>query len=112
MKPEFPSRFFQVVIDIKDGDIITFKNEGEYIVFPDGTKVFAIHAENASVEKDIRLNKTSYNNLAKQYGEDCSKWIGKAAQANIVKQAVRGELRDVIYLNLPNLDERSNVIKE
>ena len=43
-------------------------------------------------------NETSKRKIVQKYGDDTDKWIGKSDEFNVVKQNVRGEIKDVIYL--------------
>ena len=48
--------------------------------------------------KDWIPNETSKRKLCQKYGPDTDKWIGKIDEFEVVKQNVRGEIKDVIYL--------------
>lgn len=43
-------------------------------------------------------NETSKRKLCLKYGPDTDKWIGMKDEFEVVKQNVRGEIKDVIYL--------------
>ncbi|HUX62093.1 MAG TPA: hypothetical protein VMV32_12335 [Ignavibacteriaceae bacterium] len=48
--------------------------------------------------KDWIPNETTKRKLVLKFGDDADKWIGKTAELEIVKQNVRGEMKDVLYL--------------
>jgi len=49
------------------------------------------------VEKIYGMNKTSCGNLMEAYGEDTSSWKGKKIRFELLKQNVRGQMKEVIY---------------
>ena len=48
--------------------------------------------------KDWIPNETSKRKLVIAFGPDTLKWIGHGGEFDVVKQNVRGEIKDVIYL--------------
>ena len=48
--------------------------------------------------KDWIPNETSKRKLVLKYGPDTDKWIDKTEEFDVLKQNVRGEVKDVIYL--------------
>ena len=48
--------------------------------------------------KDWIPNETCKRKLVLKYGPDTDKWIGKTEEFDVLKQNVRGEVKDVIYL--------------
>lgn len=67
----------------------------------DGTEakklVLPIKLSNGKV-RDWIPNKTSLKKLIELYDDDTDKWVGKSAEFEIVKQNVRGEMKDVIFV--------------
>lgn len=95
--------------EVKNGDVITFKTEGEWIentkyTYPDGNaKVdFVIKVELNGEEKSMRLNKTNRDIVISAYGNDTSKWIGKNAKITKEKMLVAGKKMDCIILEVEN----------
>jgi len=93
--------------EVKDGDIITFKNEGVWIEntmykYPDGNpKVdFVVKVEINGEEKSKRLNKKNRETVIEAYGNDTSKWIGKTAKITKEKMLVAGKKHDCILLEI------------
>lgn len=43
-------------------------------------------------------NKTSEKKLKAKHGKDTDKWIGKAEEFELIRQNVRGEMKDVIFV--------------
>ena len=54
--------------------------------------------------KDWIPNETSKRKLVLKYGPDTLKWIGKTEEFDVMKQNVRGEIKDVIYLKQFNME--------
>ena len=48
--------------------------------------------------RDWIPNKTSIKRLIELYDDDTDKWVGKKATFEIVKQNVRGEMKDVVFV--------------
>jgi hypothetical protein len=93
--------------DVATGDIITIKDEGEWIEssrwkYEDGNpKVdFVISVEIKGVVKKMRLNKTNRDILVEAYDSDTADWIGKQAVINIEKVMVGGKKMDCIILSV------------
>ncbi|MCK4478434.1 hypothetical protein KAU88_07920 [Candidatus Bathyarchaeota archaeon] len=42
-------------------------------------------------------NKTTLKKLATVFGDDTDGWLGKRVKLSILKQNVRGEMRNVVY---------------
>lgn len=59
--------------------------------------VVPIELSNKKV-KDWIPNETSKKKLCVKYGPDTDKWIGKTEEFEPVKQNVRGEIKDVLYI--------------
>jgi hypothetical protein len=89
--------------DVKDGDVVTFLDEGVYKNAEDtpfGRPVFQITLKLPDGQVKIAtINRTSRKELAKAYGDDTKSWIKRQARVTKVKQNVRGELKDVIYFH-------------
>ena len=73
--------------DVKQGDIITFLSEGEWVAsakytYADGTprKDFLLKVKHGEVDKDMRLNATNKKILIKAFGDETKEWIGKTAK--------------------------------
>ena len=47
---------------------------------------------------DYYPNKTSQKVLARNFGYDMDNWVGKVGEMEVLKQKVRGENRNVIYI--------------
>ena len=48
--------------------------------------------------KAITFNNTSTKNVAKAYGKDSKKWIGKKVTVKKLKQMVSGKEKEIIYI--------------
>ena len=82
--------------DIKDGDKVTIKNEGEQISGQYGIQdVFKILTENG--ELNANFNQTSINAIVKEFGKSSSSWIDKEVIVHAIKQNVSGKFLDVYY---------------
>ena len=76
--------------DVKDGDLVTFKTEGEWIesrkyTYPDGNprSDFVITVDYKGEERSLRVNKVSRDELIPAYGNDTTLWVGKQAKITI-----------------------------
>jgi len=92
----------QTLEELKDKSF-TFANPGamEQMSQADGkTKPKLVIGIKLSNEKltDWIPNNTCLKVLRKKYGNDTNLWTGKKAVFEVVKQNVRGELKDVIFV--------------
>jgi len=81
---------------------LEFTDEGELrlIELEDGTKrsVFDIGVKLPNGQKRIwTMNTTSQRLVASKYGTETKDWVGKKVRVKVVQQAIRGELKNVIY---------------
>ena len=94
---------FASATDLKTGDVLTFKTPGQLKTAeetPFGREVFQIEVEMPNGEQKIlTVNRTSIRNLSKVYGDETEKWVDEQAVVNILQQNVRGDIKDVVYLN-------------
>jgi len=80
---------FLKVEDVKQGDVITIKSEGEKVESKfkdeDGAIKYQYNfkVEINGTEKVLSFNKSSLKNLGDAYGYESSGWIGKQALINI-----------------------------
>jgi hypothetical protein len=76
----------------------TILNEGKIEEFEKNKKL-VIEVEISGEIYKYALNKTSYENLSKEWGEESKKWVGNVVLFNIMK--VRGN-EGVIAIPFPN----------
>lgn len=86
---------------VETGEVIEITRKARYISSEEST------FGRAYLEIPVRLangkskiwtpNKTTLKRMAKVFGDDADTWIGQKVRLEIVKQNVRGEMRDVIY---------------
>ena len=86
---------------IEDGDIIEIVGKARYVsaeeaAFGRPYLEIAVKLPNGKT-KIWAPNKTTLKKLAKAFGDDADTWIDKRVKLTIVKQNVRGEMRDVVY---------------
>jgi len=98
--------------DIKDGDIISFLNEGEvvhgdYQGKPTTQNIFVIKCVDGQ-EKNLGVNQTSINNVVDSYGKESKEWVGKPLRVWLNRENVSGTFRLVVYLTHPDLDLECN----
>ncbi|MBM3708436.1 MAG: hypothetical protein FJW69_08915 [Actinobacteria bacterium] len=79
--PKFESRFLKANENVRDGDIITFLNAGEY---REKRLILTVRVERTREEKLFSLNKTNYENTKALYGENTDDWVGKKMKVRIV----------------------------
>ena len=92
--------------DVKQGDLITFLNEGEWVAsakytYADGTprKDFLLKVKHGESEKDMRLNATNKKLMIKAFGEETKDWIGKTANLTTADIMVSGKLMKTIMIS-------------
>ena len=92
--------------DVKQGDIITFLDEGALVpsakyTYTDGTprKDFLLKVKHNDVEKDMRLNATNKKLLIKALGDETSAWIGKTAKLTTADIMVNSKLMKTIIMS-------------
>lgn len=112
MKVKVESAFVSAGVDVRDGDIITFLNEGEERENERFGKVQLVVLVRlpSGAEKSLSLNNSSKRAMIEVYGDDTSAWVLKEARVNIVKQLVQGKTKSVIILSHPNKDSEGNLI--
>lgn len=78
------------VDDVKEGDLVTFKDEGTWVestkyTYPDGNpkQDFVMKIDYKGQEYSIRINKFSRDELVPVYSNDTKNWIGKHAKISI-----------------------------
>lgn len=98
--------------DIGAGVEVEFLNEGG--INPKSetgldNDLFEIEIKLPSGEKRAwTMNKTSQRAVARQFGMDTNKWIGKKVKLMTVQQNINGQLKDVVYVKGP--ESPSNVV--
>ena len=85
--------------DIKDGDIVEIANEGKQVEGQFGLQNLFLIKTKDGKEGNMSLNQTSLNNLIDAFGEDATKWIGKAAKVWAILSNVQGKMLKVYYLS-------------
>ena len=85
--------------DIKDGDVVEIANEGKQIEGQFGLQNLFLIKTKDGKEGNLSLNQTSLNNLIDAFGEDATKWIGKAVKVWAILSNVQGKMLKVYYLS-------------
>lgn len=92
--------------EVKQGQVLTFKNEGEWIestkyTYTDGRpkKQLVFKVDVDGQEYDFTVNATNMKAVIELYGRDTAKWVGQRLMVNLVKALVSGELKDCIVLS-------------
>jgi hypothetical protein len=95
--------------NVKNGDVITFQSEGEWIesrkfTNKDGSpkSQFIIKVGLNGTQFDMSLNGMNRKALINAFGDETSGWNGRKASINVVKSLVSGEMKDVIVLTPMN----------
>lgn len=96
--------------NVKDGDLITFKDEGSWVesakyTYDDGNpkQDFVMKVEHKGKEYSLRVNKFSRDELVPVYGTDTKGWIGK--QAKVAIENYRSLGKKGIILTAPSKEE-------
>ena len=88
-------------VDIKDGDVVTIQDQGQWIEGQYGQQC-VVKVETNSGPKNANFNQTSINILHDEFGGDTSKWIGKSVTIRVKKDTVAGKKVDIYYFVTPN----------
>ena len=86
--------------DVKDGEVITIKDEGELHSFDqrDGTKRKRLVIGLKEYSKKLVINETSKNELGSKWGGDTAAWVGKKAKVSITIVVIQGRATKAIFL--------------
>jgi len=93
--------------DVKQGDILIFKDEGGYkqVDFSktkDGKDIKEIYQITVTLpngkDKTLTLNSTSRTALKEGFGNDTQNWVGRKGMVNLVKQLCFGKMMDVLVI--------------
>ena len=87
--------------DIKDGDVVTIKNEGQRVEGQFGEQ-FVISVETPNGEKNVSFNKTTLNILHDELGEETADWVGKEVLIKTQKRVINGKKVEVYYFVTPD----------
>lgn len=94
--------------EVSSGTVVTV--EGAGVLRPANETPFnkevfelPIKLPNGSV-KNWTANKTTLKRLVEVWGDDTAKWVGKQIRIEVVKQNIRGQVKDVIY-GFPVIEE-------
>lgn len=86
---------------LNNGDIVEILNEGKFLEAeetPFKRSAFQIDVRLQNGSKKVwTMNKTTRKRLAAAYGDDSKEWVGRRVRVEILKQTIRGELKNVIY---------------
>lgn len=101
LKKTIAGQWAKLKDDFSEGDILTIKDSGKEIEGEFGIQyVFEIEVPSGE-KRNLSFNATSRRKLIEVYGEDTEQWIDKEVKVWVVKQAVQGKLRSVVYLTAP-----------
>jgi hypothetical protein len=119
MDMQVESKFLKAGVNVKDGDLVEFVNEGTETMSDYKDKNGAPKLKiNITVklangkEVEASLNIPSRKNLVEAYGRDSKNWVGKSARVNVLKQLVGKEMKQVVVFTHPSKDADGNVIIE
>lgn len=106
MKITIPSRFIKPE-DVADGNEIEILEEAQWEhndQFDRDVLQCEVKLPNGEV-KTITLNNTSIRWITDQLGDESKNWIGKKVPIYKLKQNVRGKVKDVLYIGIPENDD-------
>jgi len=63
-------------------------------------------------EKIYGVNKTSAKNIAETYGDNTKDWINKKIRFEVLRQNVRGQMKDVVYAYAFEGSDQPKVVEE
>ena len=103
--------------NVKNGDTLTFTNEGEIVTspkytYPDGTpkKDLVIKATHNGAEVDFTINATNKKTLISSFGDDTALWNGKSVKIAIANVMIGGATKKSIIVE--GAVDKSNVSYE
>ncbi len=87
--------------DVRDGDVVVIVEEPkrrskEDTGFDRDVWGVKVQLPNKN-QKDWTLNKTTYNTLWDEFGDNSANWLGKKVRISTEKRRVRGEMKTVLY---------------
>jgi len=118
LKKFYAGAYLKIGDTCEHGDTIKFTNAGSNEGSVEEPKIqFVVEVSRKGKvlsEKKFSLNKTNFMTVAKAYGTNSDKWVGKEFVINSVKvrSPKSGELVDGIVLSLPNHDEEGEVVTQ
>lgn len=105
--PILENKKFLKTSEVQSGDIIKFKDEGEWVeskkfTYPDGTprNDFMITVEINGENRSLRLNKTNRDVLVAVFGKDTMGWVGKEVKLHKVNALVAGKMMDTLMVEI------------
>jgi hypothetical protein len=91
--------------NIKQGDLITILNEGEFVAsakytYPNGEprKDFLIKIKHNDQEADMRINATNKKVLVAAFGDETSAWVNKQVKLDTANVMVSGKMMKTIIM--------------
>lgn len=98
--------------DIKDGDVVTIRSEGQWVEGQFGQQ-FTIKIDTVNGTKNVNFNQTTINILHDELGDDSAQWVGKTVTIRVKKDVVAGKKVDIYYFVTPewNFDEYRELSK-
>lgn len=83
--------------DIKEGDVVKLKGEGQWIDGQFGQQ-FVMPIETPAGEvKNVNFNQTTINILHDEFGEDTLDWIDREVIIRVKRDVVAGKKVDIYY---------------
>lgn len=98
------SPFLKAGEDVKDGDIITFIDEGEVKEGQLGPRLQISVKTPSGEEKTLSLNPTSKGYMIDAYGTETSEWVDQEAKCHIMKTMIDGKRTTYVVLTHPDKD--------
>lgn len=92
--------------EAKDGEVVEFLNEGEWIensryTYPDGNPRmdFVCQVRHNNEEKKMRVNKTNRDVLVAAWGIETKDWVNKKAKIELETALIAGKRQKMILLH-------------
>jgi len=107
MKAKLYSKYLKADIDVREGDILTFLDEGseEPNQWGQVQATFTVRTESGA-EKKYSPNNDSLAWLIRHYGDETKEWIDKQAPVFIVTKKIGGAMKRIV--NLGTLEDLTN----
>lgn len=115
----FENRNYLKTSMLKDGDVLVFESEGEWLVSKfknektgEPNNDFYVKADLKGVTYDFKVNGTNRKILISLYGKDSKDWMGNLLKVTIVKTMVGGKMFDTPVLEPVDSKKKAKDPKE
>lgn len=77
--------------NVKDGDVVVIKSEGELVDTPSGVKRYRFEVEKDGQPYLWTMNQNTVNRLVDSFGDETENWVNKQVKLRLALVLVRGQ---------------------